>query len=191
MAKPGDPSPAHAAWQPDVVGLFGMSDRAPTSDEPLSPTEAADLVLKILSDQHDAVCGDPPLSLSALRAQFGELDDPAFMALVRKAAKKNDIYDLCLLAHRFAACLRRRHAEWATDSDLTKTITIGGGAALVIASIGAVPAGPFGVIAIICAGVFTGARGYSAVRRLEAERSEYLAMKELLEKIVGILENGK
>jgi hypothetical protein len=164
-----------------------MSDHGPTSDETLSPTEAADLVLEILSDQHDAVCGDPPLSLSALRARFDELDDPAFMALVRKAAKKNDIYNLCRRAHRFAACLRRRHAEWATESDLTKSITIGGGVTLAIASIGAVSAGPFGVIAIICAGVFAGARGYSAVRRLEAERQEYLAMKELLEKIVGIL----
>lgn len=187
MLQPADRRPPYELTLPAGPELAQASDLVTTNALP--PAKAAAFVRETFRDMHTVVCDDPPLDVTALRVRFDMLDDPAFMHAVRVAATANDTYDLHHEARRFLSCLRRRHAGWVSDADLTKTITVGGGIALTIASVGAIAAGPFACVAIIGAGVYAGIRGYFAVRRLEAEREEYRAMKALLESFVGVLEH--
>ena len=117
------------------------------------------------------------------------LDDPGLLPLAREALKVNDRYALRRAAKRLRQCLGDREAAWKTESDLVKEVSVVTGGALIIASIGAIGAGPFAVVAMIGAGGYAVFRGYQAVTALEAERHLYEALKTVAERLERALDN--
>jgi hypothetical protein len=103
------------------------------------PRDAAQAVLGALKDFHAKNLWGVSPDLASPMAFREDLDDPAFWFAVKQAAKVNDKYDLMKEARRLAACFGRREAAWKAESDLTKDMTVVGGGALIVASIGRWP----------------------------------------------------
>ena len=154
-------------------------------DDPRNAAARTEAALEALRVQ---ISGKSRPRLPVLMALRDDLEDPALLSSVAEASRVNDRSSLTKLARTLAAGLGRKEAEWKVQSELAKEMGVVGGGALIVSSIGAMTLGPLAVAAMIGAGLFTGYRGYSAVKELEKERHEYEEMKKAADKIAHVLD---